>query len=298
MRDNGTYRSYVPKKFGPDRLELIGRINSLIEKYEAQGLSMTLRQIHYQFVINNWAPNTGRTYNQIKSALNDGRLAGLISWTAIEDGQRALQGFRTYEGTAQALRGIASGYKRDLWADQNYRCEVWVEKFALAGVVAQICNKLRVDFYPQRGYDSQSQSWRAGQRFADYTRKGQRVIVFHLGDHDPSGVDMTRDNRERLELFSGTPILVQRLALNMDQIERYSPPPQFAKESDSRIDDYKATYGTDKSWELDALDPLVIQKLIEDAVLRVRDEKKFSEAIIVEEEERRYLREIAGEDDE
>lgn len=294
--DRGTYRAYKNIKFRADKLELIGRINALIEKYEAKGLSMTLRQIHYQFVINNWAPNTSRTYNGIKSALNDGRLAGLISWDAIEDGQRALMGFRTYENTQEALRGIASGYKRDLWQDQEYRCEVWVEKFALAGVVAQICNKLRVDYYPQRGYDSQSQSWRAGQRFADYTRKGQRVIVFHLGDHDPSGVDMTRDNRERLEMFSGTPILVQRLALNMDQIERYNPPPQFAKEGDSRIDNYKAEYGTDQSWELDALEPTVIQKLIEDAVLRVRDERKFSEAIIQEEEDKRYLREVAGED--
>lgn len=291
----GNFIAYKPNRLRADKLATIEKINSLIEKYAAQGLSMTIRQIHYQFVINDWAPNTAKTYQDVKSAVGDGRMVGLISWDAIEDGQRALMGFRTYAAPQEALRGIGASYKRDLWEDQDWRVEVWVEKFALAGVVAQICNKLRVDYYPQRGYDSQSQSWRAGQRFADYVRKGQRVIVFHLGDHDPSGVDMTRDNRERLELFAGTPILVQRLALNMDQIERYNPPPQFAKQTDARFESYRAEHGS-KSWELDALDPTVIQKLIEEAVLRVRDEEKFSQAIIREEEDKRFLREVAGED--
>ncbi len=172
------------------------------------------------------------------------------------------------------------------------RAEVWVEKAALVGVIGQICETMRVDYYAQRGYNSTSQHWRAGQRFARYTQKGQRVIVFHLGDHDPSGVDMTRSNAEKLELFAGTPIIVQRLALNRDQIEQYKPPPQYAKDSDARYKSYEEAHGK-FSWELDALEPGVIQDLIASAILKVRDGDLFNECLLREEQERRYLKELS-----
>lgn len=290
--DNGTFRCYQPRKFSEGRLALIGQINQMVDRYQKQGLRLTVRQIYYQFVTMNIVPNNGKSYGIVQSAINDGRMAGLISWTAIEDRNRDLMGHRTYSTPQTALKGLAATYKRDLWEDQPMRAEVWVEKAALLGVIEQICSKLRVDFYAQRGYNSQSNQWEAGQRFANYTRKGQRVIVFHLGDHDPSGIDMTRDNREKLELFAGTPIIVQRLALNRDQIDKYNPPPQWAKDTDVRHAAYKEEHG-EHSWELDALEPTVIQKLITDAVLRIRDEDRFNDALLRETEEQRYLKELS-----
>jgi hypothetical protein len=135
-----------------------------------------------------------------------------------------------------------------------------------------------VDYFACRGYNSQSEQWRAGQRLARYVQKGQRPIIFHLGDHDPSGIDMTRDNTERLGLFAGTPVMVVRLALNMDQVRHYNPPPNPAKLSDSRARDYVSKFG-DESWELDALDPRVIQRLIRENVERIRNESIWQEAL-------------------
>ena len=63
---------------------------------------------------------------------------------------------------------------------------------------------------------------------------------------------MTRDIQERLQLFTGQDIEVRRLALNIDQIKRYNPPPNPAKLTDSRATAYVREYGND-SWELDAL---------------------------------------------
>jgi hypothetical protein len=54
---------------------------------------------------------------------------------------------------------------------------------------------------------------------------------------------------------------VCRLALNMDQIERYNPPPNPAKLTDSRANGYIARYGS-SSWELDALEPTVLARLV------------------------------------
>lgn len=268
------YIQYEKFNFNEARLAMIQKVNSIIERYEADGYVLTVRQIYYQFVKNDWIQNTGKSYGVLQGLINDGRLAGLISWTAIEDRDRNLMGHRTYNSPAQALKELKATYKLDLWEGQSFRPEVWVEKKALEGVIGRICDELRVDFFACKGYNSQSEQWRAGQRFANYIRKGQRPIVFHLGDHDPSGIDMTRDNRDRLSMFCGYPVIVQRIALNMNQIEELQPPPNPAKLTDSRATDYIAKFG-DESWELDALDPQYISNLIRDALMQIREEDKF-----------------------
>lgn len=284
MTENGHFRAYGPsKKLSQGTLDLIHACNHILDQYAAKGYAMTLRQLYYQMVARGLTEgiNTKAMYERIGNALNEGRMQGLVSWTALEDRGRNLQGVATYTSPAQLLRNAKASYATDLWADQPWRPEVWVEKEALIGVIGSICQKLRVDFFATKGYNSQSEQWRAGQRFAGYVQKGQRPIVFHLGDHDPSGIDMTRDNQKRLSLFAGTPIIVQRLALNMPQIEEFNPPPNYAKETDSRHSAYVEKYG-DLSWELDALDPEYIEKLIRDAVLRVRNEELFDAALAQE----------------
>lgn len=285
MSGKGHFRAYESSNFRQDTLNLIAQANQIIDSYEAQGYSLTLRQLYYQFVARDLIPNKQQSYNMLGSVINKGRMAGLVSWTAIEDRGRNLKGLETYTHPNQALEAVHNSYRRDLWADQEWRPEVWVEKQALEGVIAGICNKLRVNFFAIKGYNSQSEQWRAGQRFANYVRKGQRPIVFHLGDHDPSGLDMTRDNRDRLSLFAGTQIMVQRLALNMNQIEEIKPPPNPAKETDSRFDDYRREYG-DSSWELDALDPKYIERLIERNVTMIRDEAIWDASLLREVEEK------------
>lgn len=269
---------YSDKRLSSNTLELIRTAGAIMHEYSEQGLVLTLRQLYYQFVARGKIANNLGSYNRIGNAVSEGRMAGLLPWDGIEDRTRGLRGLRTYRNPGEAVREAKEGYRIDMWAGQPMRPEVWIEKDALAGVIEGICHELRVDFFACRGYNSQSEAWRAGQRFAGYYRDGQRPIVLHLGDHDPSGLDMTRDNRERLQTFCGVPVAVQRLALNMDQVEQYNPPPNPAKVTDSRFETYQAEFG-DESWELDALDPRTIRDLIRDAVSRVRDEDQWSKAL-------------------
>lgn len=294
MSDTGHYRAYIARNFGPDALERIGTLNKIIEEYGRKGFALTLRQLYYQHVAKGLIKNDDREYARLGNLVNDGRLAGLISWTAIEDRDRNLMGLETWDGPAALLKEARSKYRRDLWIDQPMRPEVWVEKKAMQDVVGQICGRLRVDFFACKGYVSQSEQWRAGQRFARYIRNGQQPIVFHLGDHDPSGIDMTRDNRDRLSMFAGTPIQVVRLALNMNQVDQYKPPPNPAKVKDSRFEDYQRKFG-DESWELDALNPEVIQDLIETAVMRIRDKRRWDDALAQEVSEKQMLSDMIEE---
>lgn len=291
MKEQGHFRCYVEKAFSKAHLDIIEAVNIIVTEYQSKGFSLTLRQIYYQFVARGWIPNKDTEYNRLGTIVSDGRMAGLISWTAIEDRNRNLMGTQTFKKPSDAIREIRRSYATDKWDDQPWRPEVWVEKAALEGVVGSMCSQLQVDYFSCRGYNSQSEQWRAGQRFAQYVRKGQRPIVFHLGDHDPSGIDMTRDNRERLSLFAGVPVIVQRLALNMDQVEQYDPPPNPAKSTDSRFVDYREKFG-DQSWELDALDPTVIHELISNAVLKIRDEALWNNALLREVSDLRMIDEI------
>jgi hypothetical protein len=290
----GTFLRYINKKLGDASMVIIGQALEIIYEYDAQGLDLTLRQLYYQFVARGLLDNKQSEYNRLGGIISDGRLCGLLPWDKLVDRTRNLMGLETYKSPREILKAASKDYKRDLWQDQEWRPEVWVEKEALTGVVSGICNQLRVDFFACRGYNSQSEQWRAGQRLAQYVRDGQRPIVFHLGDHDPSGIDMTRDNSERLELFAGTPVIVQRLGLNMDQIEELQPPPNPTKLSDSRAAGYVDRFGY-QSWELDALDPAYIRELIGSAVQRIRDSEVWGRSLAREVADKDRLAALASE---
>lgn len=283
---------FIEKTFSRASLAIIRQANAIIADYAAQGYRLTLRQLYYQFVARDLLANTQRSYKRLGNIISGARLAGLVDWEAIEDRTRNLESNPHWTDPAAIIRAAARSFRLDKWENQPCRVEVWIEKEALIGVIERICRDLDVDFFACRGYVSQSEQWAAGKRFAEYVEGGQDVVLLHLGDHDPSGLDMTRDNDERLALFARTPgITVRRLALNRDQIDTYDPPPNPAKLTDSRYRAYYLEHGGE-SWELDALDPRVIGELIGDAVAEYRDEDAWAAMSDREDDARERLRNV------
>lgn len=278
--------------FRADSIAIINQANAIISEYTSAGFVLTLRQLYYQFVARDLIENTMRSYKRLGSIINNARLAGLIDWQAIEDRTRNLARQPKWDGPAEVTRWASSVYRRDLWATQEHRVEVWIEKEALAGVIEGVCIELDVPFFSCRGYVSQSEQWAAGKRFARYADDCQRGVILHLGDHDPSGIDMTRDNFERVDMFSYGEVLVKRIALNWAQIEELNPPPNPAKLTDSRAGSYVAKYGRE-SWELDALDPVYLERLIRNHVNRFTDDELMQAAIDQQEAERAQILELA-----
>jgi len=286
------YIEYVPHTFSRANRELIATCNALIDEYRAQGFTLTLRQLYYQYVSRGVIANTHHEYKRLGSIINDARLAGLVDWTAITDRTRALRSAAHWDSPRDIVRGAASQFRIDKWRGQAVYPEVWIEKDALAGVIEGVCTQLDVPYFSCRGYTSSSEMWGAAQRLLDHQRAGQAPLILHLGDHDPSGKDMTRDVADRLALFMGADVQVERLALNRDQIDHYGPPPNPAKLTDARADAYIAEFGL-SSWELDALEPRVIAGLIERAILQVRDEPAWADAVAEEATHRRHLTAVA-----
>ncbi len=303
--------AYEEKRISDRLLAMIVIANRIIEEYIEAGYRLTLRQLYYQFVARGLFPDDRRwtwtgtkwkkdpegtknadpNYKWLGSLINNGRLGGFIDWTAIEDRTRAMKENSHWNSPADIVDSAATSYGIDLWEGQSKRVEVWVEKEALAGVVERPSSKIDVPWFCCRGYVSQSAMWRAAMRLCAWERRGAETVVIHLGDHDPSGVDMSRDIEDRLRLF-GADTTVERIALNMDQIEELNPPSDPAKLSDSRAADYIARYG-DESWELDALDPAYLDNLISQAVEIHVDREMYEDRIERQEEERERLEKVA-----
>jgi hypothetical protein len=289
-----SFEIFQEYKFHAKSMELISQANEIIESYQAQGFQLTLRQLYYQFVARGLLANQQRNYKSLGALLSKARLAGHVDWDAIEDRTRNLKGWSGgYNDVPDYIDGIADGYFVDIWQGQENYLEVWVEKDALIGVVEKSCNAFRIPYFACRGYSSQSEQFGAGKRFYNEYSSGKACHVFHLGDHDPSGIDMTRDNADRLAMFSYENVEVHRIALNMDQIEELNPPPNPAKETDSRSGEYKRRFGN-KSWELDALDPNYIDRLIRRSVEPYIDGEKMQARRSLEREGQDELRLISN----
>ena len=283
---------YKQIAFRQKSLDLIELINSVIDEYSAQGYELTLRQAYYQLVARGYIENNERSYKNIGSLINDGRLAGLIDWNSITDRTRNLRARSHWNKPQDVIYSAKYSYLLDKWEGQPNYVEVWVEKDALVDIIGQACNPLDTPYFSCRGYTSQSEMWTAAQRFIRQKNREARYII-HLGDHDPSGIDMTRDIQERLEMF-GADVYVKRVALTMNQVITYNPPPNPAKITDSRCGKYIDQYG-EESWELDALEPQMLTKLITNEVTALRDDAIYQAICDREEAEKRELQTVADE---
>jgi hypothetical protein len=270
-------------------LALMGHANGIIGEYQALGFVLTLRQLFYQFVSRPalGLANTFDDYKRLGRTVTDARRAGLIDWDAIEDRTRGVHRLPTWDDPPEIVASCAEQYREDLWASQRYRPEIWIEKDALTGVIEDVCDELRTPYFSCRGNVSEPEMYAAGKRFARIVRQDQVPIVLHLGDHDPNGVDMTRDIRERLRMFARREIEVRRIALNLGQVTGL--PPNFAKENDSRYAAYVQQFGTTDCWELDALAPNVIAGLVRAELDSLIDHDAWAGAIAEEDDNRSVL---------
>jgi len=283
---------FIPRRFQPKIVDIIARANTVIEEFVSQGYVLTVRTIFYQFVGRDWIVNTKQEYKNLQAHLKNARNAGVIDWDAIEDRTRIAHVPSTWDTPADIIAAAAQSYREDLWRTQRYRPEVWIEKDALIGVIANTCDSLRVPYFAVRGNDSTSDLYRAGKRFQEIINQGQVPLVLYLGDHDPNGLDMTRDIRERLALYTGEDVEVRRLALNIAQVRRYRLPHNFAKEADTRYAAYVREFGRE-CWELDALSPAVLNQLIRTELEGLIDQRAWRRALATETRGRKELAKLA-----
>jgi len=221
-------------------------------------------------------------------------MGGLVDWASIEDRIRVPKIPYTVDDIDDAIDDTINMYRLDRMKDQDTYMEVWIEKDALSSVFYKVTHKYGIRLMVNRGYSSVSAMYKAAERIGN--SDAEESVIFYFGDHDPSGLDMIRDIEDRLAEF-GVQLDVLHCALTMDQINQYNPPPNPAKITDPRAKDYIRRHG-DTSWELDALQPAVLEQLVEDYVLKFIDMEKYKTLLQQEIDDKLTLESFKPKDDE
>ena len=303
---------------------IVKATNEILAQYDVR---LTVRQIYYRLVSPPYQlfANLMKNYKQFDRVLTRAREKGDVNWRGIEDRARGtIGGDFGYDGVGDFLDNSfdidEDQYTRKMWEDQSRYIEVWLEKDALAALVSNVARKYRVLTFPSRGYSSLTKIAEAiCERFYDRFFALKPVLVLHFTDHDPSGLDMTRDVEARVKDYFGRMINeetlirlrrdhpelshdevyklyeekiedykrrlrnqrfielfeIKRMALTYDQVKEFDLAPNPTKMADARSPKYVAEYG-DECWELDALPPDELERIVDEAVKDHIDEKAWN----------------------
>ncbi len=181
-----------------DKKEIIDNMISIVEEYQEDGYIITLRQLYYQLVARDIIPNHDKVYKKIGAIKDDCVYSGLIDWNAFED--RGRVPIRAYfeNSIKSALQRTSRFYALDRQLNQNTHIEVWTEKDAISNILRRVTDPYTMRLVINKGYTSSTAIYAAYERFSDLIKKGKPIRILYFGDHDPSGLDMIRDIKERL----------------------------------------------------------------------------------------------------
>lgn len=275
------------KKVVMKKEDVIARVKEVIGQYK---IRLTLRQIYYRLVSSQFIPPTRSGYVRLSKILVYARLKGLIPIDAMVDRtRRSIGGDYEYHNHEQYFndsfdyfKNCQDYYNLPFWLKQLHYIEVWLEKDALSSLFNEVTKKYHVKIVPVRGYSSVTFLYEACKRLKKIQteQKEKEIVVLFFGDFDPSGLDIERVVLEYLEKF-GVDLGVQferfsRVALNLEHVQNYQLPPNPTKKADPRAETYISQYG-DVCWELDAIEPLELQRILGDSIVKYLDKSILAE---------------------
>ncbi|MGA3030852.1 MAG: hypothetical protein ABSE58_08980 [Candidatus Limnocylindrales bacterium] len=283
--------------------------------------AMTLRQLYYALVSTGALPKTEAAYGKLKRLVVDLREDGTIPWGSIVDHVRAVFAVRTFDGIEDLLTDSAMLYRRNLMRDQHYSVQLWAESDSIGSVIAPVAERYTIPTFIGRGYSSRGYLWTAAQDAVAAHQSSKRVIIFHVGDFDPSGEDIFRDLEQTFRLYAAA-IQVgrtvaglrqvtaaarlfvgeladamtdtgwldfERLALTQEQVDEYRLPSRPPKASDPRT----AGFSGRGSVEVEALPIEVLVDIVDQAILGTIDPAALQVVEAAEKSERDIMRRIA-----
>jgi len=270
---------------------IVTATNEVLSQYSTR---LTVRQIYYRLISPPFQlfENLAKNYKNFDRLLTKARENDDVDWERIEDRARTtIGGDKGYDGTEDYVDNMlyidGDNYTRKMWEDQPEYIEVWVEKDALAALVSNAAEGFRVLTFPTRGYSSFTGVMQAIERFADLD-ENKRITVLHFTDHDPSGLNMKDDLARRLNEYGEGNVRIIRPALTFEQVQAMGLAPNPTKKADSRTPAYAAQYG-DQCWELDAMLPDELQRIIKEAISTHIDAERWQRTLDRIERERKAI---------
>jgi 5S rRNA maturation endonuclease (ribonuclease M5) len=245
---------------------------------------MTVRQLFYRLVSAGVLKNSDKHYHYVSRMMTKARLDGRIEFDWIVDRSRPEYEASVWKDVTAYGKAIKNSYRKDYWELQPCYAEIWCEKDAVIGSIQDVTNDYGVRVVVGRGFQSTTRVQEIAERLA--SKQDKEIHVFYLGDHDPSGVDIQRDLRERvwsalLDLDACPSLEIERLAIHASDIQDFNLPPLLVKDSDSRAAEFTAKHGPN-CVELDALPPSELRRRIAEAVEGILDKEGWDRAVRIE----------------
>ncbi len=268
-------------------LELIDAAYKILEEIQPA----SVRAVCYQLFIRKLIPAMSKaSTSRVSTQLTWAREHGRIPWEWIVDETREPERVNSWADPARFIATVRRAYRRDRWAQQPYRVEVWSEKGTVRGTLGPILNEYGVTFRVMHGYTSTTV---AHDIAAEDQRDTRLLIALYCGDWDPSGMSMSElDLPARITRYGGQ-VLIERVAINEDDTWSAALPsfPAADKRGDSRYRWFVDTYGH-RCWELDALSPPVLRERVEQAIARNIDWEAWERCEKAEAAEQRSLSDV------
>jgi hypothetical protein len=245
--------------------------------------------------------------NRVGTQLVWARETGRVPWEWVVDETRAVEGVATWNDPVGFARAVTQSYRRNKWAAQPVRVEVWSEKGTVRGTLAPVLNEFEVPFRVMHGFTSATAVHEIAS--ASLTTP-QRLVALYVGDWDPSGLHMSEEDlpgrlhtyRAHLcqaagiawwddPTFEQTAIRLTRIALTEEDVDDPELPsfPLDTKQRDPRHGWYlEAGYGAE-CWELDALSPVLLRQRVERAIRNELEPETWTRYVEAEQLERESI---------
>lgn len=281
-----TYQASPIKRRRSTQAEVDARRAALVQIVKRMH-PMTVRQVFYQATVRGIVEKTEGGYSKVQTDLVWLRRAGLLPYSYLADNTRWMRRPNTFDSPETALAATARYYRKSLWADADSYVEIWLEKDALAGVILPVTHMYDVPLMVARGYASLSFLHSAAEQIADLDVP---AYIYHLGDHDPSGVNAGEKIEQTLrELAPDAEIHFERLAVTRQQIDAWNLPSRPTKTTDTRA----RRFGDMESVELDSIEPGMLREIVEAAIHRHLPQDQYEVLRAAEESERQILQAFA-----
>jgi hypothetical protein len=273
-------------------LEAVKRVIEGLRDYWA----LSIRSVHYRLLPLGILRHSGKpdsTYRNNDACYNDlcdlcarARLTGEIPWQAITDENRPVVLWDNHADVGSFIRrelgGFLCGYTRDYQRTQPDHIEVVCEKLGLRGIVQPIVARYGIPLTIGKGYASVDVRYRMAQRFRASGKN--RLIIPMLSDYDPDGEVIAESlARSMRDDFGVASVVGIQVALTERDVERLALPPKLtAKQGSAHYAKFVAKHRTKNVWELDALEPAELQRMLTKAIDTVLNVELFNRELDAE----------------
>jgi hypothetical protein len=295
MSTLSTTRGHRAKEFSSSgRIKRFRRTNSQMEIAlswvqhfikEADGDPMTIRHIFYLLAGASIIAKLESAYGLLIKHLSRWRRNGEVAWDAFTDSTRWHIKTPSFGSMEDALANCAATYRRDLWSTQSVYVEVWCEKDAMAQILAKAAEPFGIPVFVARGFASLSSLYSAANTFRAAAAAGKRCVIYHFGDHDPSGLAAGASIVKAFKDDFRVEVEFVRAAVTREQIKKLKLPTRPTKASS-----HSAKWKGGGSVELDTMPPAEVRKLVESCITQHINKHEWETLKAIEASERETLK--------